>query len=86
MNTSEVCRSLFRLYALIICVKIKIQKLSYPYASQLSFLRLVFDIYVKIVFVQSRAINFGRQGHSLTQLKMLHCKTVANIITYHHVV
>jgi hypothetical protein len=86
MNTSEVCRSLFRLYALIICVKIKIQKLSYPYASQLSFFRLVFDIYVKIVFVQSRAINFGRQGHSLTQLKMLHCKTVANIITYHHVV
>jgi hypothetical protein len=36
--------------------------------------------------VQSQAINFGRQGHSLTQLKMLHCKTVANIITYHHVV
>jgi uncharacterized protein YkuJ len=30
--------------------------------------------------VQSRAINFGRQGHSLTQLKMFHCKTVANII------
>jgi hypothetical protein len=37
-------------------------------------------------FVQSRAINFGRQGHSLTQSKMLHCKTVVNIITYHHVV
>jgi hypothetical protein len=36
--------------------------------------------------VQSRAINFGRQGHSLTQSKMLHCKTVVNIITYHHVV
>jgi hypothetical protein len=36
--------------------------------------------------VQSRAINFGRQGHSLTQSKMLHCKTVVNVITYHHVV
>jgi hypothetical protein len=37
--------------------------------------------------VQSQAINFGRQGHSLTQSKMLHCKTVVNIIiTYHHVV
>jgi hypothetical protein len=36
--------------------------------------------------VQSRAINFDRQGHSLTQSKMLHCKTVVNIITYHHVV
>jgi hypothetical protein len=24
--------------------------------------------------VQSRAIHFGRQGHSLTQSKMLHCK------------
>jgi hypothetical protein len=31
-------------------------------------------------------MDFGRQGHSLTQLKMLHCKIVANIITYHHVV
>jgi hypothetical protein len=39
-----------------------------------------------IINVQSRAINFGRQGHSLTQLKMLHCKTVVNVITYHHVV
>jgi hypothetical protein len=38
------------------------------------------------VYVQSRAINFGRQGHSLTQSKMLHCKTVVNIITYHHAV
>jgi hypothetical protein len=37
-------------------------------------------------YVQSQAINFGRQGHSLTQSKMLHCKTVVNIITYHHVV
>jgi hypothetical protein len=36
--------------------------------------------------VQSRAINFGRHGHSLTQSKMLHCKTVVNIITYYHVV
>jgi hypothetical protein len=36
--------------------------------------------------VQSRAINFGHQGHSLTQSKMLHCKTVVNIVTYHHVV
>jgi hypothetical protein len=34
-----------------------------------------------IINVQSRAINFGRQGHSLTQLKMLHCKTVVNVIT-----
>jgi hypothetical protein len=24
--------------------------------------------------VQSRTINFGRQGHSLTQSKMLHCR------------
>jgi hypothetical protein len=31
-------------------------------------------------FVQSRAINVGRQGHSLTQSKMLHRKTVVNII------
>jgi hypothetical protein len=38
------------------------------------------------VYVQARAINFGRQGHSLTQSKMLHCKTVVNIITYHHIV
>jgi hypothetical protein len=30
-------------------------------------------------YLQSRAINFGRQGHSLTQSKMLHCKTVVNI-------
>jgi hypothetical protein len=37
-------------------------------------------------YVQSRAINVGRQGHSLTQLKMLNCKTVVNVITYHHVV
>jgi hypothetical protein len=36
--------------------------------------------------VQSRAINFDRQGHSLTQSKMLHCKTVVYIITYNHVV
>jgi hypothetical protein len=36
--------------------------------------------------VQSRAINFGRQGHSLTQSKMLHRKTVVNVITYHHIV
>jgi hypothetical protein len=34
--------------------------------------------------VQSGAINFDRQGHSLTQSKMLHCKTVVNIITYHY--
>jgi hypothetical protein len=39
-----------------------------------------------LLIVQSRAINFGRQGHSLTQSKMLHCKTVLKIITYHHVV
>jgi hypothetical protein len=32
--------------------------------------------------VQSRAINFDRQGHSLTQSKMLHCKTVVNIMLY----
>jgi hypothetical protein len=38
------------------------------------------------MYVQSRAINFGRQGHSLTQSKMYHCKIVVNIITYHHVV
>jgi hypothetical protein len=36
--------------------------------------------------VQSRAINFGRQGYSWTQSKMLHCKTVVNIITYLDVV
>jgi hypothetical protein len=35
------------------------------------------------IHVQSRAINFGRQGHSLTQSKMLDCKTVVNIITYY---
>jgi hypothetical protein len=39
-----------------------------------------------MMYVQSRAINFDRQGHSLTQSKMLHCKTVVNIITYHHAV
>jgi hypothetical protein len=38
------------------------------------------------MYIQPRAINFGRQGHSLTQSKMLHSKTVVNIITYHHVV
>jgi hypothetical protein len=38
------------------------------------------------LYIQSRAINFDRQGHSLTQSKMLHCKTVVNIITYHYVV
>jgi hypothetical protein len=32
--------------------------------------------------VQSRAINFGHQCHSLTQCKMLHCKTVVNFIIY----
>jgi hypothetical protein len=47
--------------------------------------------YIIVIYlnVQSRAINFGRQGHFLTQSKMLHCKTVVNIITYqsyHHVV
>jgi hypothetical protein len=26
------------------------------------------------------------QNHTLTQWKMLHCKTVVNIIIYHHVV
>jgi polyhydroxyalkanoate synthesis regulator protein len=28
----------------------------------------------------------GRQNHALTRQKMLHCKMVVNIITYHHVV
>ncbi|CAH1365392.1 unnamed protein product [Tenebrio molitor] len=28
----------------------------------------------------------GRQNHTLMQRKMLHCRTVVNIITYHHVV
>jgi hypothetical protein len=28
----------------------------------------------------------GRQNHALTHWKMLHCKTVVNIITYHYVV
>jgi hypothetical protein len=28
----------------------------------------------------------GRQNHALTQWKILHCKMVVNIITYHHVV
>jgi hypothetical protein len=39
-----------------------------------------------ITNVQSRAIKFGHQGHSLTQSKMLHCKAIVNFITYHHVV
>jgi hypothetical protein len=26
------------------------------------------------------------QNHALMEWKMLHCKTVVNIITYHHVV
>jgi hypothetical protein len=38
------------------------------------------------IHLKSRVINFGRQGHSLTQSKMLHRKTVVNVITYHHVV
>jgi hypothetical protein len=42
--------------------------------------------FVSLLNVQSRAINVGRQGHSLTQSKMLHCKTVVNIISCHHVV
>jgi hypothetical protein len=33
---------------------------------------------VSILYVQSRAINFGRQGHYLTQLKMVDCKTIVN--------
>jgi hypothetical protein len=33
-----------------------------------------------------RAKKTGRQNHALTQWKMLHCNTVVNIITYHHVV
>jgi hypothetical protein len=37
-------------------------------------------------YVQLRALNFDRQGRSLTQSKMLHCKTVVNIMTYHHVI
>jgi hypothetical protein len=36
--------------------------------------------------VLSRAKKIGRQNHVLTQGKMLHCKTIVNIITYHHVV
>jgi hypothetical protein len=38
------------------------------------------------MYVQSRAINFDRQGHSLTQSQMPHCKRVVNVITYHHAV
>jgi hypothetical protein len=30
--------------------------------------------------------KIGRQNHALTQWKMLYCKTVLNIIIYHHVV
>jgi hypothetical protein len=53
----------------------------------IEFLREIHNnIFLLTTHVQSRAINFGRQGHSLTQSKMLHCKTVVNIITYHHVV
>jgi hypothetical protein len=37
-------------------------------------------------YVQSWAINFSRPCHSLTQSKKLHCKTVVNIITYHHAI
>jgi hypothetical protein len=33
-----------------------------------------------------KLMSIGRQNHALTQWKMLHCKTVVNIITYHHVV
>jgi hypothetical protein len=33
--------------------------------------------------VLSRAKKTGRQNQALAQWKMLHCKTVVNIITYH---
>jgi hypothetical protein len=36
--------------------------------------------------VLSRKKKIGRQNHVLMQGKMLHCKTIVNIITYHHVV
>jgi hypothetical protein len=36
--------------------------------------------------VLSRAKKTGRQNHALTQWKMLYCKMVLNITTYHHVV
>jgi hypothetical protein len=50
------------------------------------FLQVHTIIHNNIFFiVQSRAINFDRQGHSLTQSKMLHCKTVVKIITFHQV-
>jgi hypothetical protein len=48
--------------------------------------RAFFNLFSSWPLVQSRAINFDRQCHSLTQWKMLHCKTVVNILTYHHVV
>jgi hypothetical protein len=39
-----------------------------------------------IVLSPAKKKKTGRQNHALTQWKMLHCKTVVNIITYHHIV
>jgi hypothetical protein len=52
-------------------------------ADDLDAANLYCEMYKKIL---SRAKKTGRQNHALTQQKMLHCKMVVNIITYHHVV
>jgi hypothetical protein len=46
----------------------------------------MFIKYFKISLYTVASKKTGRQNHALTQLKMLYCKTVINIITYHHVV
>jgi predicted patatin/cPLA2 family phospholipase len=66
-----------------------LQKINKKYVNLFSFLQvktIVTENKIVYKYVQSRAINFDRQGHSLTRSKMFHCKTVVNIITYHHVV
>jgi hypothetical protein len=54
----------------------------------MAYFQVMNSIPVKIstLHVVSRAKKAGRQNHVLTQWKMLHCKTIVNIITYDHVV
>jgi hypothetical protein len=42
------------------------------------------DQSILAAIVLSRTKKTGHQNHALTQWKMLHCKTVVNIITYYY--
>jgi hypothetical protein len=47
----------------------------------------LFEVKTSLGVLLSRGKKTGRQNHTLTQTKMLHCKTIVNIIsiTYHHI-